>query len=115
MYNYLKAVKEDVLDWINDNIDLGEWTDHRKELEEKLNNELWIEDSVTGNASGSYTFSIWQAEENLCHNWNLLKEALEEFGQDNILEYDPESLDVTIRCYLLGQAITDALDELEIE
>lgn len=31
------------------------------ELREALNDELWVCDHVTGNASGSYTFSTWQA------------------------------------------------------
>ena len=74
---------------------------------------MFISDSVTGNASGSYTFNTWQAEENLCHNLDLLKEACEEFGSDcNILE-SAEGCDVTIRCYLLSSALHEVLDELE--
>ena len=76
---------------------------------------MFIDDSITGNASGSYTFSTWKAEENLCHNLDLLKEALQEFGSDlNYLE-SPEACDVTIRCYLLGQVLQEVLDELEDE
>lgn len=71
---------------------------------------------MTGNASGSYTFNTWKAEENLCHNWDLLAEVLDEFGSDtDILKQGAEALDVTIRCYLLGAAIAEALDELEEE
>lgn len=73
-------------------------------------------DSVTGNASGSYTFNTWTAEEYLCHNWELLGEALTEFGCDmSYLEKGAEACDVTIRCYLLGQAISEVLDEIETE
>ena len=73
-------------------------------------------DSVTGNASGSYTFNAWKAEEYLCHNWDLLAEAIEEFGGNtDILRAGAKSCDVTIRCYLLGQCIAAALDELENE
>ena len=69
---------------------------------------------MTGNGSGSYTFNTWKAEENLCHNWDLLAEALDELGsKTDILKQGAEALDVTIRCYLLGQAIAEALDELE--
>lgn len=75
MYNYLEAVKNDVMQAIEDNYDLKEYRDNRQELEEKLNDELWTDDSVTGNASGSYTFNTYKAEENLSHNWDLLKEA----------------------------------------
>lgn len=116
-YNYLEAVTSDVLDYIKEEINLDEWKGNREGLEEKLNDELWTVDSVTGNASGSYTFNTWKAEENLAHNWDLLAEALDEFGQDgtDVLRQGAEAMDVTIRCYLLGQAIAEALDELEEE
>ena len=116
-YNYLEAVTSDVLDYIKEEINLDEWKGNREGLEEKLNDELWTVDSVTGNASGSYTFNSWEAEENLVHNWDLLAEALDEFGQDgtDVLRQGAEAMDVTIRCYLLGQAIAEALDELEEE
>lgn len=110
-YNYLESVIADVKTYIEDHgITVTE--DNKDELRESLYDDLFISDSVTGNASGSYTFSTWKAEENLCHNLDLLKEALEEFGSDcNILD-SAESCDVTIRCYLLGQAISSVLDEL---
>lgn len=116
-YNYLEAVTSDVLDYIKEEINLDEWKGNREGLEKKLNDELWTVDSVTGNASGSYTFNTWEAEENLAHNWDLLAEALDEFGQDgtDVLRQGAEAMDVTIRCYLLGQAIAEALDELEEE
>lgn len=116
-YNYLEAVTSDVLDYIKEEINLDEWKGNREGLGEKLNDELWTVDSVTGNASGSYTFNTWEAEENLAHNWDLLAEALDEFGQDgtDVLRQGAEAMDVTIRCYLLGQAIAEALDELEEE
>lgn len=115
-YNYLEAVAEDVREYINNEIDLNEWRGDRDGLEEKLNDDLWIVDSVTGNASGSYTFSTWQAEEYLAHNWDVLEEALAEFGNtENPIEKGAEWCDVIIRCYLLGQAIAEVLDDLEEE
>ena len=63
-----------------------------------------VADSVTGNASGSYTFHAWQAEENICHNFDLLSEAIEEFGgKCDVLKDGAEACDVTIRCYLLSE------------
>lgn len=114
-YNYLEAVTADVLDYIKDVINLAEWKGNRDGLEEKLNDDLWTVDSVTGNASGSYYCNAWRAEEALAHNWDVLEEALAEFGQDgvNVIEKGAEWADVTIRCYLLGQAIAKALDTLE--
>jgi hypothetical protein len=115
-YNYLEAVKEDVLNYINEN-EIKVYSSNREEIEEQLNDTLFIDDSVTGNASGSYTFSTWQAEENLCHNWELLAEAMEAFGGSTgeALERGAEYCDVTIRCYLLSQAIAEVLDEVEEE
>lgn len=119
-YDYFKAVKEDVIEWIKGEFTTEELKERlldRDEFENDMNDYLWITDSVTGNASGSYTFCTWMAEENLCHNLDLLKEAIEEFGGNygEALEKGAEYCDVTIRCYLLGQAIHQALDELESE
>ena len=122
-YNYLEAVKADVRAYIEAEIDVDAFSgaaedreDLREELEEKLNEELWIADSVTGNASGSYYCNRWAAEEALCHNWDLLADALEEFGGDagEAVERGAEYCDVTIRCYLLGQAISAVLDEMGV-
>lgn len=115
-YDYLEAVTSDVKDYIENEITMSDYSD-RDELAEHLNDELWTVDSVTGNGSGSYTFNTWQAEENLCHNLDLLGDALREFdcGLDYIAEKGAEACDVTIRCYLLGQAIEAALDELWVE
>ena len=112
-YDYLEAVKEDVKNYIEEN-DIKVTSENRNELEEQLNDDLFCNDSVTGNASGSYTFNTWKAEENLCHNLDLLAEACEEFGSSmDILKDGAEACDVTIRCYLLNQAISEVLDELE--
>lgn len=112
-YDYREAVKDDVLEYINNEINFEDF-DTLEELEEHLNDELWTVDSVTGNASGSYTFSTYEAEENLAHNWDLLAEALEEFGnEENPISKGAEWCDVTIRCYLLCECIAAALEEIE--
>ena len=114
-YNYLESIKADVKEYINNEITFKDFTD-REELEQKLNEDLWVEDSVTGNASGSYYCNAWKAEEALAHNWDVLEEALAEFGcEGNPIEKGAEWCDVTIRCYLLGQAIAEVLEEMEEE
>ena len=114
-YDYLQAVIDDVKQYIVDN-EITVTTDNRDEIEQQLNEDLFTEDSVTGNASGSYTFSTNQAEENLCHNMDLLADALSEFGYTfDYLKKGAEACDVTIRCYLLNQAISDVLDEIEVD
>lgn len=120
-YDYRETVRDDVIEQVKDGYKENSLRLYKEEgreaLEEYLNEELWVDDQVTGNASGSYTFSTWQAEENLCHNMDLLEEACDEFGQDvgEAVKRGAEYCDVTIRCYLLGSAISEAIDELENE
>lgn len=120
MYDYLEAIKEDVVDFVKNDIELKDFAD-RDELESYLNDELFNNDRVTGNASGSYTFSSYEAKENIEDNINLLNEACNEFGTsaetvgDWFLSENWEAMDVTIRCYLLGQAIAEALDDMADE
>lgn len=114
-YNYLEQVTSDAKEAILE--DMDEWDfSSRDELEQIATDELWANDGVTGNASGSYYCNAWKAEEAICHNLDLLGEAINEFdGDTDILQQGAASCDVTIRCYLLGQAISAALDELEEE
>lgn len=118
-YDYLEAMKSDVLDYIREEVNAGEFSD-REELENKLNDDLFINDSITGNASGSYTFNSYTAKEYVFDNIDLLNEAITEFCEDDVigekfLNEEWEWMDVTIRCYLLGQAISEALDDIEDE
>ena len=115
-YNYLEQVTNDAKEAILESMEYWNFDD-REELEEVAQVELWADDSVTRTGRGSYFFSAWKAEEALCHNWDLLAEACEEFGQDigEAVKQGAEACDVTIRCYLLSQAIAAALDELEEE
>lgn len=59
-YNYIEAMKEDIKEYIKNEVTLSDYSD-RDELEKHLNDTLWTEDSVTGNASGSYTFNTYKA------------------------------------------------------
>lgn len=120
-YNYFEAVKDDVKQAIEDNYNVADYPD-RDEFEQTLNDDLWVDDSVTGNGSGSYTFNRDQAKEYLFDSndgLNLLREAVSDFGidaetvVDHFMSEDWEWFDVTIRCYVLGQAIGEALDEIE--
>ena len=107
-YDYYEVMKDDIREYLRD-------TSVRDY--DTLYDELFIADSVTGNASGSYTFSTYEAEENIAHNMDLLREAIEEFGGDyaEALERGAEYCDVTIRCYLLGQVLSEVLEELKDE
>lgn len=111
-YDYRQAVIEDIREYIEDNITMSDYED-KDEAYEALYDDLWIADSVTGNGSGSYTFSTWTAEDYLCHNWDLLGEALDELGcSPDYLTKGAEALDVTIRCYLLSECLSEVLNEM---
>lgn len=115
-YDYRQAMLDDIREYLEDNYtaeELREELKNREDFEEKLNEDLWIADSVTGNASGSYTFNAWRAEEYLCHNHDLLMDAMNEFGCEPSDFKGAEWGDVTIRCYLLGECLSEVLDELE--
>lgn len=117
-YNYLENMKEDIKEYIKETFteeEIKEYLEDRSEWENALYDELWVIDSITGNASGSYTFNTWRAEEYIAHNLDLLQEALHEFGDysSRALEKGAEYCDVMIRCYLLAQGISVALDEME--
>ena len=120
MYNYLENVKEDVKEAIFDYYTkekIKENLEDREQFEQTLYDDLFVSDSVTGNASGSYYCNAYKASEALNGNWDLLNDALYGFGCEDInpIEKGEEWCDVTIRCYLLSQAISLALDELEEE
>ncbi len=121
---YLEEVTEDVKNYIENEINLDNYRDEdgeidRDELEEYLNNTLWVEDSVTGNASGSYTFNSARAKEKVFADLDSVKEAFEEFGEkerfvDLFFNEEWEAIDVITRCSLLGQVIGEVLDDMNI-
>ena len=112
-YNYLENVKEDVRNFIEEN-DIVVTVDNREEIEEQLNDELWNDDTITGNASGSYFCNTDRAAEAIAFNWDLLADALEYFGYENInpIKKGEDCCDVLIRCYLLPQAISEVIEEI---
>lgn len=124
MYDYKQAMDADIRDHIRENYtpeEIAEKLRDRDEWEQELNDDLWICDSVTGNASGSYFCNTYKARECVIDNTELLQEALREFCAEpeeiakNFLNDEWEYFDVTIRCYLLGSVLYEVLDELEEE
>lgn len=118
-YDYESVMKADILEAIKER-EITVTPDNREEIEQALNDDLWIEDSVTGNGSGSYFFNAYKAREavlnggmdhfiNACSDFGI---EAEEVGK-HFLREDWEWIDVTIRCYLLGQVLSEALDEIE--
>lgn len=116
MYNYEENMKEDIKAWIEENISIEDNDVDYDDIYESL----WIEDSVTGNGSGSYTFNREEAKEYVVDNMELCQDALREFCTpaeeigNRFLNEDWEWLDVTIRCYLLGQLLGEVFEEMGI-
>lgn len=116
--NYYDYVKEDIKEYLKENY--GNKRAIKKEIKENPNfwrnlyDELFINDSVTGNASGSYTFNSERAKEFVTHwrNEDIVKDAIKEFEIDMSNHYgDWEFLDVSARCYVLGSCISEIEDE----
>lgn len=118
-YDYREAMKADIRDYIVENINYIREHVDTEDIEatrEYLNEALWTCDEITGNASGSYTFCRATAEEYVKENIDLAVEALEALGYtmahlgEKVRDEEWEYLDVTIRCYLLGEIIDWAID-----
>ena len=113
--NFLDEVRNDLKQMIIDNYPT------RKELEEAdretIYDDAFIDDSVTGNGSGSYYFNTWKSKENVLNNEEVVEEMIDEFGVDMKEHWnDWEYLDVSCRCYLLGQVdIEEVIQEIKEE
>lgn len=107
------------MEFIKNEVNLEDY-DNEDDFIEYLNDTLWTDDSVTGNGSGSYTFNRYKAKEYVIDNMELVAEMADEFGVDNktlgekFRDEDWEYFDVSIRCYLLYQAITEAIEKMNI-
>ena len=115
-YNYLEELKSDVKNYINEVASDYMDCEDMDELRDSLYDNLWDEDSVTGNGSGSYTFNREKAKEYVSDNMDLMVEAYKEFDSieslvDDLEALDFETIDVTIRCYLLSQALDEVLED----
>lgn len=113
--NFLDEVRADLKGMIID------YYPTRKQLEESdtetIYDEAFISDSVTGNGSGSYYFNTWKSRENVINNEEVVEEMIGEFDVDmNEHWNDWEYLDVSCRCYLLGQIdIEELIEEIKEE
>lgn len=115
-YDYRYEMEKDIRNYIEENKDELSTFETKEDLYEYVYDKLWVNDSVTGNASGSYTFNTWKAEEYISHNWDLLQEVCDEFGTpDEPFDKGAEYWDVSIRCYLLGEVLQSVLDDMELE
>ena len=115
-YNYLEELKSDVRNYIKEVASDYMDCEDMDELRDELYDNLWSEDSVTGNGSGSYTFNREKAKEYVSDNLDLMVEAYKDLDSieslvDDLEALDFETIDVTIRCYMLSQALDEVLED----
>ena len=114
-YDYYDAVKEDVLNAIEEDDELLPREDEdRTDYENRLNDALWASE-VTGNGPYAYYYSDEEdAIAAVMTNLDLCIEAYQEFGVDEdavAFMRNISSADVTIRCYILPSAIQNVVEE----
>ena len=128
-YDYRKAMTDDIKQYIDENVTIddngytynGEVYEDGQELYDALTDDLWVDDSVTGNGSGSYTMNREETKGYVVDNMELVSDVMNEFGIESdyvgkrLLEQDWEYFDVSIRCYLLGEILGEVLSEMGVE
>lgn len=114
--DYIKELENDIREVIS--IEFEE--DKLKEMSESDFREkielldLYNCDDVTGNASGSYEFNSWQAEENICHMWDEIQAMIDDgFITIDSFQYGAEGIDVALRCYFIDEALENVISEME--
>lgn len=123
-YNYYEAVKGAVYDALENDFDdlfSGLTAEDVKtdpyEVADRIADDLFNSDSVTGNASGSFYCNRYLAQEAVIDNIPLLREAVEAWSLENeVVDYflneDWEAMDVTIRCYVLHEVACEVMEEI---
>ena len=113
-YNdYYQQVKNDAIAAIDEQFDCGYW-DGDTEWDVVYDN-IFVDDAVTGNGSGSYFFNAAKAREAVADAiWDeKVLNALSEIGVDGdqladyLRDNDPESIDVCIRCAMIGEVYAE--------
>lgn len=114
-YDYREAIRLDIREWVSENYSMDslrpQLTFYWEETLDKL--EAQMRSAITGNDCGPYTCNAWQAEENLCHNLDLLNAACIDFDVIPDLS-NPEACDVLIREYEWVFVFASTMDEIKI-
>ena len=121
-YNYLEAVTSDVKDYILRNFnkdELKQELNDRENFEENLHDEMWDQDCITGNGEWGYNISKKTAETYIGQNLDLAGEVMEEFSitlkmikEGYRFTKGANYLDTAIRCYVLREAVSNAVTEI---
>ncbi len=112
-YDYRYVVTDDLKTFIWEN-DLWDEEEEGPAFEDR---EAFVEhmnrvadsDRITGAARGFYVEDSWYAEENLCHNTDLLIAACEALKEPVDIDR-PKKCDMLIRKYIVGDCIERLAD-----
>lgn len=114
-YNYKEEMIDELEDMIKDS-DIDFTGKNRGESFEALQ-DLAFDQDLTGNRVGSYWCNELKSERALLGNFDLVQDALDDFGMESIDSPDllsGEHLDVLVREHLLPQVIDEVLDNHNI-
>ena len=112
-YDYKSAVKADIEEYIRLNGIAREPDETDDQYEDRLEDELWCVDEVTGNGSLFFDSEV-SCEQYITGNLTLFFKAAHEWGLDIPNEHlytTPASyIDATIRCYYLRECINEIVE-----
>lgn len=119
-YDYKRAIIDNIKEWalmngVIPHAQKEHW--NKEDLAEWLNDELWDHDCITGNGPNGFA-SEEKCQEYVAGNLATYFEAADEFcdfpnsGTPWIYKNPAQHMDATIRCYLLGECIWKAVEEL---
>lgn len=104
--DYISEVRADGLAWIE------EVYENYLNFDD-LYDDMWVEDSITGNGSGSYTFNGFKARKNVEELvWDddfLFELQMLDMCLADLMEQGAEAVDVSARCL----ALSHSYDEFE--
>lgn len=110
-YNYKEEMVDELESMLKDS-DISFDGKNRGEAFEELQ-DLVFDRDLTGSRTGSYWCNELKAERALLGNFDLVEEALSDFGMESVSSPElisGEHLDVLVREHLLPQVIDEVLD-----
>lgn len=109
-FNYSEDVKESVINFIQDEIDKLDFLESIKKQNfyDCYYDDLFIDDSITGNASGSYYCNTMKAKESCLSDIETIEDAVNDSFIDMNKHFGEwEYIDVSARCYVLSSVLSE--------
>lgn len=114
--DYIDETRENIKEYLRENYSKEELQDYISL--DRLKDNLFMSDSVTGNASGSYTCNSYQAEQNvsgILWDSEFIEILYNTYGEDigDCMKHGAEYLDVTARVLALEYMdLQEVIDEV---